>query len=65
MCFQQNNFSSSSRAQNKYLKLVDHLVTLLHIVNDSLIENVQYIFPTKLECVQSYTEMGQTMECDR
>ena len=37
-------------------------VTLLQIVNDSLIENVQLICPTKLDCVQSYyTEMGQTM----
>ena len=49
----------NSRAQNKYLKLVGHLleiVTLLQIVN------VQY---TKLDFVRLYTEMGQKIPWDK
>ena len=39
-----NTYMHMGRAQNKYLKLVSHIlkmVTLLHIINDSSIENVQ------------------------
>ena len=48
------NFSKQE-FKNNNLKLDGHLleiVALLHVVNDSLINNVQYICPTKFYYVQ-------------